>query len=444
MENLGFYILLGWKMVIIPMVTISLIHFSLKLRVNVLFELGSERVIQNRQLAPGSEVPWISGLEPGYQLATNERPSGGARLQVRCQKQKRTCILVPRLFREKSLGTRMAYMLPFSQPRPCGFRTTRHYNSPFTPKFKKYILSTFQRKMYSEVVRTGSIIIFPLNKLWKAKFSLLCDVIFLVRLQEKFEIDRLLGVKGVKQPWEPYSRTVREGGPLGRKVKRQIFSIKGGFSVCGSGNARVSFVKLIRDFPPFKKCLSTYHLRSQKEECFCNETERLNAGAEWTAHRILNRILLLGSQSDTEWISGPGRCKLSAPSSRRIVPNETLPCLDFIRTKRKLNHFFFPVCFRRTRIENRRCRRSFCVGGVRVFAAFARVFSWESKRKFPTNSGPDFFTSELVRDSNFRPCGDERKCSSLLFSWHHGFSALFLCLNTCQRGSQNVFDSSWY
>ena len=39
-------------------------------------------------------------------------------------------------------------------------------------------------------MRTGSIIIFHLSKLWKAKFSILCDVIFLVRMQEKFDIDQ--------------------------------------------------------------------------------------------------------------------------------------------------------------------------------------------------------------------------------------------------------------
>ena len=33
------------------------------------------------------------------------------------------------------------------------------------------------------------MIIFHLSKLWKAQFSILCDVIFLVRLQEKFDID---------------------------------------------------------------------------------------------------------------------------------------------------------------------------------------------------------------------------------------------------------------
>ena len=36
---------------------------------------------------------------------------------------------------------------------------------------------------------TVVIIIFHLSKLWKAKFLILCDVILLVRLQEKFEID---------------------------------------------------------------------------------------------------------------------------------------------------------------------------------------------------------------------------------------------------------------
>ena len=41
----------------------------------------------------------------------------------------------------------------------------------------------------SEVVRIGGILIFHLNNLRKAKFFILCDVLFLVRLQEKFDID---------------------------------------------------------------------------------------------------------------------------------------------------------------------------------------------------------------------------------------------------------------
>ena len=41
----------------------------------------------------------------------------------------------------------------------------------------------------SDVVRIGSIIIFILSKLWKGTFLILWDVILLVRLQEKFDID---------------------------------------------------------------------------------------------------------------------------------------------------------------------------------------------------------------------------------------------------------------
>ena len=52
------------------------------------------------------------------------------------------------------------------------------------------ILPTFWRERgISGVVRIGSIIIFLLNRLWKAKFSILSDVMFLVRLQGKFKID---------------------------------------------------------------------------------------------------------------------------------------------------------------------------------------------------------------------------------------------------------------
>ena len=42
------------------------------------------------------------------------------------------------------------------------------------------------QKCISEGVRIGSIIIFYLVKLWKTKFFVLYDVIFLVRLQGKF------------------------------------------------------------------------------------------------------------------------------------------------------------------------------------------------------------------------------------------------------------------
>ena len=46
----------------------------------------------------------------------------------------------------------------------------------------------FKKRCISEVGRIGSIIIFQLSKLCKAEFFILCDVIFLVRLQEKFEV----------------------------------------------------------------------------------------------------------------------------------------------------------------------------------------------------------------------------------------------------------------
>ena len=45
-------------------------------------------------------------------------------------------------------------------------------------------------------MRIGSIIIFHLRKLWKAKFSILCNVIFLVGLQGQFDIDHSWEWKG--------------------------------------------------------------------------------------------------------------------------------------------------------------------------------------------------------------------------------------------------------
>ena len=48
----------------------------------------------------------------------------------------------------------------------------------------------------SDVARICSIITFDLSKLWKVKFSILCDVIFLVRLQGNFDIDHSWEWKG--------------------------------------------------------------------------------------------------------------------------------------------------------------------------------------------------------------------------------------------------------
>ena len=48
-------------------------------------------------------------------------------------------------------------------------------------------LKSFREECISEVVRIGSKIIFHLSKLWKSKFFILCDLIFLVRLQGKFD-----------------------------------------------------------------------------------------------------------------------------------------------------------------------------------------------------------------------------------------------------------------
>ena len=48
----------------------------------------------------------------------------------------------------------------------------------------------------SEVMRIGSLPVCQLSKLWKAKFFTLCDVIFLVRVQGKFDIDHSWRWKG--------------------------------------------------------------------------------------------------------------------------------------------------------------------------------------------------------------------------------------------------------
>ena len=58
------------------------------------------------------------------------------------------------------------------------------------PRSKRKFSQPLKDKYIREVVRIDSTIIFHLSKLWKAELVLmLCGVIFLVRLQGKFEID---------------------------------------------------------------------------------------------------------------------------------------------------------------------------------------------------------------------------------------------------------------
>ena len=77
------------------------------------------------------------------------------------------------------------------------FRLSELLLNPSTPKFKIVHSPSLRKgKRISEVVRIGSIIIFHWSKLWKVKFFMLCDVIFLVRLQRKFEIDQSKEWKG--------------------------------------------------------------------------------------------------------------------------------------------------------------------------------------------------------------------------------------------------------
>ena len=50
MENLAFHSLLRWKMIVLPILTTSLIHFFERWWENVLFELGTERIKRTRKL----------------------------------------------------------------------------------------------------------------------------------------------------------------------------------------------------------------------------------------------------------------------------------------------------------------------------------------------------------------------------------------------------------
>ena len=74
------------------------------------------------------------------------------------------------------------------------------------PSSRNTFFRPFKEKCKSEVVRIGGIIIFHPSKLLKAKFFLLCGVIFLVRLQAKLEIDhslewRVISLLIFSHPW---------------------------------------------------------------------------------------------------------------------------------------------------------------------------------------------------------------------------------------------------
>ena len=68
--------------------------------------------------------------------------------------------------------------LNFTNLKKWGMHTKINKNDPFS--------QPFEEKCISEVVRIGtSVVIFHLSKLWKVKFFILWDVIFLVRFQGK-------------------------------------------------------------------------------------------------------------------------------------------------------------------------------------------------------------------------------------------------------------------
>ena len=59
LKNLAFHSLLGWRIIILPILTTSLIYFSSKGCENVLFELGNERVIITFHYFP---LYWTAGV----------------------------------------------------------------------------------------------------------------------------------------------------------------------------------------------------------------------------------------------------------------------------------------------------------------------------------------------------------------------------------------------
>ena len=82
--------------------------------------------------------------------------------------------------------------LLYPTPSPLSLLSIQTFSFPlfmFTWAQKVYSPNLSKSDCMSDVARICSIITFHLSKLWKVTFSILCDVIFLVRLQGKFDID---------------------------------------------------------------------------------------------------------------------------------------------------------------------------------------------------------------------------------------------------------------
>ena len=94
-------------------------------------------------------------------------------------------IRLHRLHRWTTVNRPLADWCPTYQPLTLSLPSS---NSTFSQPSKE--------KCMSDVVRIGSIIICQHSKLWTAKFFILCGVIFLVRLQGKFDIDHSWEWKG--------------------------------------------------------------------------------------------------------------------------------------------------------------------------------------------------------------------------------------------------------
>ena len=78
----------------------------------------------------------------------------------------------------------------------CAVENLTDFNPFHSWAQKVYSPNLSKSDCMSDVARICSIITFHLSKLWKVKLSILCDVIFLVRLQGNFDIDHSQGWKG--------------------------------------------------------------------------------------------------------------------------------------------------------------------------------------------------------------------------------------------------------
>ena len=141
------------------------------------------------ELVPGGLPVWVVDRSAAFQKRRTKRSTSNNRAlpsRYSDKAAKTSCMTRSPFFSASSLATYSLVRLFGTTPLTT--RTHLHGHCLLVVQ-KVHSPNPSKEKRMSDVVRIGSIIICLLGKLWTAKFFILRDGIFLVRLQEKFDID---------------------------------------------------------------------------------------------------------------------------------------------------------------------------------------------------------------------------------------------------------------